>query len=70
MKINKSHFFNKFILIWIVFGLCIYIYSIVDVFLNKKQLINTISLKYLLIFLVLIFYILAYFKFKRENIDE
>lgn len=77
MKINKKYFFNKFILIWAVFGLFIYFYSLFDILLNKKlfsEYYDIISLKYLLILIVLILYVIAYFRFnqksKKENVAQ
>jgi hypothetical protein len=77
MKINKKYFFNKFILIWVVFGLFIYFYSLFDILLNKKlfsEYYDIISLKYLLILIVLILYVIAYFRFnqksKKENVAQ
>lgn len=75
MKINKKYFFNKFLLIWTVFGLIIYFYSLVDILLNKKLLIDYYdinSLKYLFILIALILYVIGYFRFnhklKKENV--
>ena len=73
MKINKKYFFNKFILIWVVFGLFIYFYSLFDILLNKKlfsEYYDIISLKYLLILIVLILYVIAYFRFNRKSKKE
>jgi len=70
MKINKKYFFNKFILIWVVFGLFIYFYSLFDILLKKKlfsEYYDIISLKYLLILIVLILYVIAYFRFNRSQ---
>jgi hypothetical protein len=76
MKINKKYFFNKFLLIWTIFGLIIYFYSLLDILLNKKLLIDYYeisSLKYSLILIVLILYLIGYFrfnhKFKKENVE-
>ena len=73
MKINKKYFFNKFILIWVVFGLFIYFYSLFDILLNKKlfsEYYDIISLKYLLILIVLILYVIAYFRFNQKSKKE
>ena len=69
IKIKRHYIFNKFILIWIVFGLVVHIYALLDLVINDKSLQDyTVRdfLKYIIVFTILVLYVFAYSKVKRE----
>jgi hypothetical protein len=66
---NKKIIYNYFLLIWLSFGLVIFIYSIIDIIIKNKY--NSLEfkdiLKLVIPTLVIILYIISFCKYKLNK---
>jgi hypothetical protein len=66
---NKKIIYNYFLLIWLSFGLVIFIYSIMDIIIKNKY--NSLEfkdiLKLVIPTLVIILYIISFCKYKLNK---